>query len=119
MDTARDFSVLLRVLCHLPPWIWWPLRQHSPNDPHVAHALSLPAADLLSERPNAHPQGDDIEGALSSKERTNVPGFGNPRDQRVCATSLVSRDKDVSSQNTNEKHIHSLSVQNREGQNKC
>ena len=48
MDTARAFSVLLRVLCHLPPGIWWPLCQHSPNDPHVAHALSLPAADLDS-----------------------------------------------------------------------
>ena len=48
MDTARAFSVLSRVLCHLPPGIWWPLCQHSPNDPHVAHALSLPAANLDS-----------------------------------------------------------------------
>ena len=48
MDTARAFLMLSAVLCHLPPGIWWPLCQHSPNDPHVAHALSLPAADLDS-----------------------------------------------------------------------
>ena len=48
MDTARAFSVLSRVLYHLPPGIWWPLCQHFPNDSHVAHALSLPAVDLDS-----------------------------------------------------------------------
>ena len=46
MDPATAISALIRVLGHLPPGIWWPICQQSPNELGVAHACNVPAKDM-------------------------------------------------------------------------